>query len=370
MEYVIGSPQQKKDFFDFINRRIKDNGVPLTLKYICLNNVTVRVLCYTEKILLLLKQQFTYVLRDNADKFDATIVVWEEPEPRYFLAPFSAQFDPRKNIQLRLDNVLFHKFYVRIRENMNGNSTFMEIDENTGSINAYDAQKNTYYIGSKSVLDDDIIKIKWCHLFVLQLYRICATPTTHLVHGAVIGLNGNGILLCARGGGGKSTLSVNALLDNFEFVSEDFLVLQKEKGNLYASPIYSVINLSPKMYAAMYERFQGKFISNNTRLDKYVFNIAAYHKQFRDKYPIKMCMSLSICPNMKEPEIIAGNIGPAITRLIHSTISQNEDIYNTTAVKKMLDFIKPLPCYHINLCPDIDKNTQCLRNFLTSHQGE
>lgn len=368
MEYVISSAQQKRDFFDFIKGRIKNNEIPSAVKYICFNNVTVRVLCYTEQIILLLKQQFTYVLRDNADKFDATVVVWEEPEPRYFLAPFGAQFDPRKNIQLRLDNVLFRNFYIRIRENPNSNSVFAEVDENAGKISACDLLENTYYVGLKSFATEDIIK--WGHLFVHQLYKICSTPTTHLVHGAVIGLNGNGVLLCARGGGGKSTLTVNALLNGFEYVSDDFLILQKESGSLYASPIYSIITLSPKMYSAMYERFQGKFISDNSRLDKYVFNIAAYHKQFQDKYPIKMCMSLSICPNLKEPKIIVGNKGPAITRLIHSTISQNGDIYNTTTVKKLLDFIKPLPSYHINLCPDIEKNTQCLRKFLTSHQGE
>ena len=366
MEYIISSEHQKNSFFAYVNERIRGNTTAC-VKYICLNNTTVRVICHTQSILPLLRQQFTYTLKDTAEKYDATILVWHEPEPRYFLATLDARFDPRKNIQLRLDNVLFKNFYIRIRENQNSNSVFAEIDENAGKISAHDYKNNTYYIGLKSFATEDIIK--WGHLFVHQLYKICATPNSHLVHGAVVGVENNGVLLCARGGGGKSTLTVNALINGFDYVSDDFLVLQKEGNNLYASPIYSIITLSPKMYAAMYDKFDGKFVSDNSRLDKYVFNIAAYHKQFKDKYPIKMCMSLNIC-NIKEPEIIACNIGPAAARLIHSTISQNGDIYNTSAVKKLSDFIKNLPCYQINLCPDIEKNTRYLRNFLMSHKGE
>ena len=366
MEYITGAKNQKYSLFAYVDKYIS-SFPSLSVKYICLKNITIRVLCYTENIIPLLKQQFTYTLRDTASKYDATIVVWHEAEPRYFLAQFAAQFDPRKNIELRLDNVLFKNFYIRIRENRSSSSVFAEIDENAGKISIYNFANNTYYLGLKSFASEDIIK--WGHLFVQQLYKICATPTTHLVHGAVIGIENIGILLCARGGGGKSTLTVNALLNGFDYVSDDFLVLQKENNYLYASPIYSIITLSPKMYAAMYDKFDGKFISNNSRLDKYVFNIAAYHKQFKDTYSIKMCMSLSIC-QIEEPEIYACNIGPAATRLIHSTISQNADTYNTATVKKLTEFIKSLPCYQFNLCPDIEKNTQYLRNFLISQKGE
>ena len=365
MEYIIGSENQKRNFFAYTEKYVS-NFSPLSVKYICLNNITVRVLCRTEDILPLLKQQFTYTLKNTAEKYDATIAVWHEKEPRYFLAHFDEQFDPRKNIRLRLDNVLFKNFYIRIRENINSGSVFAEIDENAGKIGIYDFANKTFYIGLKSFANEDIIK--WGHLFVQQLYRICSSAATHLVHGAVVGIKGNGVLFCARGGGGKSTLTVNALLNGFDYVSDDFLILQKENNSLYASPIYSIITLSPKMYATMYDKFDGKFISNNSRLDKYVFNIAHYHRQFYDKYPIKMCMSLNIC-NIKEPEISACNIGPAATRLIHSTIKQNADTYNTSAVKKLSDFVKYLPCYQFNLCPDIEKNTQYLRNFLTSEKG-
>ena len=85
MEYIISSEHQKNSFFAYVNERIRGNTTAC-VKYICLNNTTVRVICHTQSILPLLRQQFTYTLKDTAKKYDATILVWHEPEPRYFLA--------------------------------------------------------------------------------------------------------------------------------------------------------------------------------------------------------------------------------------------------------------------------------------------
>ena len=145
--------------------------------------------------------------------------------------------------------------------------------------------------------------IKQGHLFVQLLNRILKTPDTNLIHGACIGLNGKGVLLCARGQQGKSTLAVHALLDGFEYVSDDYLTLEKSRDGLLAYPIYSIVTLSPQMYNEMYEALQGtRFVSNNARRDKYVLNIANLHARFRTAYPVQVCMLPEIFPGA-EPSI-------------------------------------------------------------------
>jgi len=117
--------------------------------------------------------------------------------------------------------LLCRQFYIRLRENEHLYSTFVEVDDKAGRIRAYDENTKTHYVAWRSTDVADLMKDG--HLFVQQLYRICNTPTRHLVHGAVAGISGNGVLFCARGGRGKSTLTVKALIDGFDYVSDDFL---------------------------------------------------------------------------------------------------------------------------------------------------
>ena len=167
---------------------------------------------------------------------------------------------------------------------------------------ANDYETNNYYYGIKDLAPEEFIKEG--HVFVQFINNIIKTPTSNLAHGAVIGLNGNGILICARGQRGKSTLSVLSMMRGFEYVSDDYLMLhQNDKGELLSSPIYSIITLSPEMYNRLYDDMEGsRFISNNARKDKYVFNISNFHKQFRKNYPIKICMFPEIVSD-PEPSI-------------------------------------------------------------------
>jgi hypothetical protein len=169
-------------------------------------------------------------------------------------------------------------------------------------------------------------------------------------------------LLCGSGQRGKSTLAVLAMMQGFDYVSDDYLVLEKEGDALYSYPIYSIITLSPRMYNELYDEMKGKFVSNNARRDKYVLDIKAYHESFSDKYPIKVCVFPQIT-NDEKPSIVSCKKGTAITQLVHSTIMQMEDKYDVKTIQKLTSFIKDFDFYQINLCADIKANVECLREF-------
>lgn len=366
MDFITQNSTQKRRLFDFMADKIYRSSDFMVIKYLCFYNLCVRVIAFTPEVLTSMKQQLTYVLRDEAEHYDATIVVFKEVKTETFLAEAGEQFDLRKNRVLKVCTMWMRSFYVNIAENKRSDSVFMNIDGKTGLINAFDEENKTVYYGVRDFTPEEFLKHG--HVFVKALYRLNALYKRHLVHGAALGVNGVGALICARGQRGKSTLTVNALLHGFDYVADDYLILDKEGDNLYASPVYSIITLNPKMYQKMYDEFKGKFVSTNARFDKYVFNIEAYHKQFKERYPIKVCLFPNICAD-KEPSITPLKKGRAVAQMIHSTINQTNDDYHTQTVKKLIDFLMPFEFYQINLCIDIDKNTQCLYEFLTTFKG-
>jgi hypothetical protein len=205
------------------------------------------------------------------------------------------------------------------------------------------------------------------HLFAKIFYRNLKTPHSSLVHSACVGMNGNGILFCAKAMRGKSTLTVASMLGGMEYVSDDYLILHNDGGALLASPIYCIINLSPKMYRKMYDSLdKARFVCPSAVQDKYTLDISAYSDRIRKRYPVKVAMIPVIDPSAARPQVVAcseAEKGAGITQLIHSTISQVWDRRPGDNVIKLSSMLRPLPFYKIILSPDIFANAECLRSF-------
>ncbi len=369
MDFIINNAAHKQAIFAGIKQAAAASKTA-TVKYIDLSGQWVKVVSYTPEVSEQLQQQIYHwqdTLPPAVKAADATIIVWPEDDFRHVLAEVDARFDPRRNLRLRIDELLTHNFCIRVGHSAKLSSVYLDLNAKAEYFKAYDEKERTCYLALRNFAPEEFIKHG--HIFVQQLYKLCATPKRHLVHGAAVGIDGTGVLLCARGQRGKSTLAVHALLAGFDYVSDDYLLLDEETGGLYASPIYNIITLSPQMHAAMGSDFRGRFISLNARKDKGVYNMAAYQRQFKTHYPIKLCMFPQICADA-EPSIVPCAKGQAVVQMIHSTLLQTGDLYNTAHVQKLLRFLTPFAFYQINLCRDIAKNTQCLRQFLTTYQGK
>lgn len=266
------------------------------VKYVDLGCKVVRLIGYSEEFLPHIEKQLTFVLRDTADKYDATIVLWKENNAFNFGKNLLPKFNPKTNMRLRIDLIYFPKTIWDIRvidESISKVKPVIDVKSEHGIILANDYENNTYYYGVNNLEPEEFIKEG--HLFVQFFNNILKTPASNLAHGAVIGLNGNGILMCARGQRGKSTLAVLSMMKGFEYVSDDYLILHERGNELLSSPIYSIITLSPKMYNELYDYLgESRFVSNNARKDKYVFNIANFHDKFKMNYPYKWTDKIKI----------------------------------------------------------------------------
>ncbi len=363
MQIKIQNQTEASGYIKKIDSYVAESYKQEWIKYVILGSKTVRLINYSSKFTPLIQKQLSYTLKDSAPKFDATIIVWNEENPKLFSSKIIDKTNTAIMMRIRLEKLMAKREDIDLHfmdESYSKHNPLIKVNLTEGIVNAYDKENNTYYYGVEDLTPEEFIKQG--HIFVQMFNRIAKTPNSNLVHGAAVGLNGNGILFCARGQRGKSTLAVLSMMQGFEYVSDDYLILEKEGETLYSYPIYSIITLSPRMYNELYYDLKGKFVSNNARKDKYVVNIDAYHDTFKDRYPINVCMFPEIVTDA-EPSIVPCKKGRSVTQLIHSTIRQTEDGHDIKTIQKLIGFVDKFDFYQINLCSDIEKNVACLRNF-------
>lgn len=357
----------RKQAYAVLEQRARAAGPEPVTKFLDCGTRMVRLICHSAAFLRHVERQMTCALRDEAPAYDATLVIWQERDVAEAAFALMSALDRDVYNQQRVARLIARTPASReevsvFDEDIIRHWPLLWARPDDASLSAHDSETNTYYYAVENLEPEEFIKRG--HMFVHQLYQICNVPGSSLVHGAVIGLNDVGVLFCAFGYRGKSTLAVNALLDGFDYVSDDYLVIGQREGDLLrAWPIYSIIALSPQAYQAMYDDFRGKFLSNNARKDKYMFNIAAYHDQFRSAYPVQVCMFPHIC-DCTEPSIEAGYKELSIEELTFSILNNVGIPKDAMTIGKLYDFVRDMPFYRFNLSRNITRNTRCLREFL------
>jgi hypothetical protein len=284
---------------------------------------------------------------------DSTIFLWEDSS----LETFHQRV-------LGIDIPLEDNFLSLVTWDGRRMSAFAGLSVEDGLFSIWDGDKQ--YCCAHSLLPEDLLKT---HLFALNFSRLVDTPFSSMIHGACVGTGGNGVLLCARGGRGKSTLTITSLFQGMEYVAEDYLILKKENEALKAFPIYCSTSLTPLVYDKLYDKLgPTRFIGLNGRMNKYMLDISGWRDQVRQDYPIRACVFPEIAP-VEDPYVIPctpQEKGRTITHVVHSTLEQIMQTGNSEAVRKLLGMLSGLDYYRIVLSPDLARNSECLRNFIES----
>lgn len=370
MQYKVKNTEDIEKYLLFLKNKLQNKSNIKFIKYVKLANRIIRIISFSDEFLPLMEKQLTYTLFDNSDRYDDTLVIWKEESAKNYFN-YLIKNDRSLQMRMHLEKILSKvdiEWLDIIVEEYSCINPIIRIELLRGFISAFDCKENIYYYGVPDLSPEEFIKEG--HIFVQFFNKIARTSNTNLVHGAVVGVDNKGVLFCARGQRGKSTLAVLSMIRGFEYVSDDYLILEKDKDSLYSYPIYSIITLSPRMYNELYDEIKGKFVSNNARKDKYVFNIAEYHDQFKSKYPIDVCIFPEIVSD-PEPSIklcSPEDKGRAIVQFVQSTVSQVQDINRHDVVKKIYNMIKDKEFYKFNLCSDIERNTIFLKEFMLAWQ--
>ncbi|WP_413854673.1 hypothetical protein [Candidatus Ruminimicrobium bovinum] len=326
------------NFLDNSFKKTADKNSVIT-KYLNLGIKTIRLQIAFADFLPQLEKYFSCSLKDTANNYDATIYIWKDTVYSYI----SEQYNKSKWITISHEK-----------------KEFMQIDLENNIINAENKEEEKYYFIAENYSYD--ILSKQGHLFVKSISKIIRTEYSALVHSAAVGINNKGILISAKGGSGKSTLSVSCLTNGFQYVSDDYLILKKSNNKLYASPIYSIITLSPQIYKQM-TNLKSEFMCNNYNNTKYILNISSYDINIINNLEIKAVVFPKIS-NIAEPTIEKTNKNTAVTQLVYSTATQMNNNKDTEYIKLLISFIKDLDFYQINLSQNLDKNVTILKQFI------
>ena len=182
-----------------------------------------------------------------------------------------------------------------------------------------------------------------------------------LLHSACVGTEGKGVMIAARAGGGKSTLAISCLLGDFDFVSDDY-ILVTQTGPLRAMPLYKVIGINQDMAAILKPDLPVMRIEpkreNKLYLDASKFT-------FREELPVGAIIYPDAC-GAETPVIRKAAAGPVLAKLIDSSAKNIQTFRDPEMYRIMAERLLNIPVYEFLLSRDLFRNRDVLKEFIRS----
>lgn len=217
--------------------------------------------------------------------------------------------------------------------------------------------RNTYYVCRQAGIDYNNSTLG--HPLLRCFYFWAEKENLLILHSAAVGFNHKGVLISARGGAGKSTLSVSCLLEGLDFVADDY-VMMREAGEPSALPLYTMVGLNQDMYQILKPNMP-VIKTEEKRNGKKFFDASVY--TFQEELPIKAILFPNVT-GRSEPRIAPTDQGSVLVKLVHSSVNQIGGRRDTEMVRKMIARLKDLPVYEFSLSKDLKKNVAVLKNFM------
>ncbi len=234
------------------------------------------------------------------------------------------------------------------------------INEDKGRLYGFDKNNDTSYFCLQDCSHESITNLGY--LIYQLLYNLAKQKGRFMLHGAALGYENKGVLICGGTGHGKSTLAISSLLQNCQYVADDHFMLTRNENITRAWPVYSIASLHESSLIQMPGLCLNKrWLKDNS---KHVFDISAYGHQFCFGLTIKALIFPVLAPEEKKPSFTMIPAGRILTHLIWSTITQVNDRKDPKHIRNILDFLKDLPCYQLTLSSDIERNAKFLKKLI------
>ena len=180
-----------------------------------------------------------------------------------------------------------------------------------------------------------------------------------LLHSACVGVDGKGVILSARGGGGKSTLAISCLLGGFDFVSDDY-ILVNQKGPMKAMPLYKVIGINQDM-AAILKPDMPVLRTEPRRGDKLYLDASGC--EIKEELPVHAIIFPHPC-DAEEPLIRPTAPGPVLSKVLDTTAKNMRVFRDPEPYRIMAARLNGLPVYEFCLTRDLERNREYFRDFI------
>ena len=329
---------QLQHFLKFLENRFNTTPSLLETRWLRVAGLVVRLECRNPTLLKYLDIQLACCFANDGEEPDAVFRLWHGD-----IAACLDSFYTEKKVHIVEDNV-----------------QTLIVDQDKGRLYAFDKDHNTSYLCLNDCSDESVANQGY--LLYQLLYNLAKRKGRLMLHGAALGYDNKGVLICGGSGHGKSTLAVSSFLQNCQYVSDDHLVLTRDGNTTRAWPVYSIASLYESSLIRMPElKLSSRWLKEGL---KHVFDVSAYHQQFCFGLPLKALIYPILIPEEKKPSFTTIPAGRVLTNLIWSTITQMNDRRDSEHIRNMLHFLKHLPCYQLTLSSDIESNAKLLKNFV------
>lgn len=244
---------------------------------------------------------------------------------------------------------------------ISNNDYYYHASQDAGVVSILSFQKNSAHFVMRDV---DILP--WW-LFASPFQPIMHAWSTQyafvLTHTAAISDDHSAILLCGKGGSGKSTTTLACLRNGFDYLGEDYTVLSIDNEKPIAHSIYQSAKLelnTRKMFPNYESYVENKHVADNEKALLYYQDI--FPHQIKIQMPVKAILSLKVgfdeSPVLRE---ISNEI--SIKNLMLSTVQQLN--YRASHALCWLKKIVAMSAsYELILGRNIEKNIAVINELL------
>ncbi len=181
-----------------------------------------------------------------------------------------------------------------------------------------------------------------------------------LIHAAGVGIDGSGVILTAKGGSGKSTSALSCLEQGWQYIGDDFILL--DTANNYMYSLYNVAKLE-KHQINKFNNLSSIVEAKNQDMQKQ--QIFLYPK-YNDKICHKMKLNAILIPeydqNLGDTTLIKTTAAHALLSMAPSTmflLKSEQTIFN-----KLSQICRSLPCYKLNTSKNLISIPRAIQELL------
>lgn len=188
-----------------------------------------------------------------------------------------------------------------------------------------------------------------------------------ITHAAAIGLQGQGVLLAGRGGSGKSTTALNCLAAGWQYVADDYCLLEAEPTP-YAHTLFNSGKLTtdsltrfPELTALGRETLTPATEPSGKAL---VFLRECLPQQITDKLALRAVL-LPRVTGTRDTQLKPASAAAGLRALAPSTIFQLANA-DQTALRTLAALVRRLPCYHLELGTELAQIPAAIERLLST----
>jgi hypothetical protein len=344
---------KKKYFEDIVKpvfNKMQENTRPIIKTY----NIAGKTICfrfYSELLAQNLSRAISHNEINLTGSSGLTINVWDSASTGTTFAPpwinedytFEAEVNTKKSI-----NDSFLGIYMVFEQTL----SFYDKETKCAWFWVNDARELPYWVTAAPVRT--------------ILHWLLSESDIHLLHGAVIGLKEQSILLAARGGSGKSTTALSCLLSGMNYLGDDYVGIELNGGAI-AHCLYN----SGKVDANCLKNFpelQGK-VWNKDNLDNekaVVFLADLFPEQVISKAKVQAIM-IPVIKNSNKTRIVPAAKMQAMLAIAPTTLFQLP-FAGTNFVEELKAIIEVIPCYFLELGTNISEIPVIIKSFFNEQQ--